>query len=345
MAKITIKIRQLADDDKNAWEEFILSRNEANFLQSWSWGEFHQTLGKVIERSGFYEKSKLVGIMQSIVEPAKRGRYLTVPGGPIIDWQNKSVVNVFLNQIKKIAKENNCVFVRVRPQLKSDDFSKKLFKNLGFIKAPMHLHAELTSQLDIQKSEEELMLQMRKATRYEIRKGIKEKIKISTSIDEKDIGNFYDLQIETAKRQKFIPFSYKFLYEQFKIFAQNGNALLYKASLGDKLLTQAFIIFYGNEAVYHYGASTDEGRRHPGAYLIQWEAIKEAKKRKMTRYNFWGVAPEGKNDHRFSGLSLFKRGFGGEDFGYLHAQDLVINKLRYLLNYIIESLRKKSRRV
>ena len=44
-----------------------------------------------------------------------------------------------------------------------------------------------------------------------------------------------------------------------------------------KLLAQAFIILYGNEAVYHYGASTDEGRNHPGAYLIQWEAVKEAK--------------------------------------------------------------------
>jgi lipid II:glycine glycyltransferase (peptidoglycan interpeptide bridge formation enzyme) len=79
--------------------------------------------------------------------------------------------------------------------------------------------------------------------------------------------------------------------------------------------------------------------------LIQWEAIKEAKKRGMTRYNFWGVAPENNPDHRFAGLSLFKRGFGGEDFEYLHAQDLIINKPRYLLNYLIESFRKIIRRV
>lgn len=341
MAEITVT----DIENKEDWEFFLKSRCEANFLQSWYWGEFHKALGKTIDRKGFYENKKLIGVMLSIVEPAKRGRYLTVPGGPIINWKNTSLTDSFLEQIKIIAKKNNCVFARVRPQLKSDEFSVNLFKNLGFIKAPMHLHAELTSQLDIAKSEDELMLQMRKATRYEIKKGIRMGIKISASENEKDIEKFYGLQIETAKRQKFTPFSYKFLHEQFKVFVQNGNALLYKAEFQNKLLAQAFVIFYGKEAVYHYGAGTDEGRRLPGAYLIQWEAIREAKKRNMTRYNFWGVAPLDKAYHRFAGLSLFKRGFGGEDFEYLHAQDLIINKPRYLLNYLVESFRKTIRRV
>jgi len=49
--------------------------------------------------------------------------------------------------------------------------------------------------------------------------------------------------------------------------------------------------FLRSEAAYHYGASTEEGRKYPGAYLIQWEAIKEAKKKEHKRYNFWGVPP------------------------------------------------------
>ena len=247
--------------------------------------------------------------------------------------------------MKKIAKEKNCVFVRVRPQLVSDDFSKNLFKKLGFINAPMHLHAELTSQLDITKTEEELLSQMRKTTRYEIKKAIKQGIKITASTDISLIKDFYDLQIQTAKRQNFVPFSYNFLHEQFKVFAESGHALLYNAEFNNKFLAQAFVIFYGKEAVYHYGASTDEGRNYGGAYLIQWEAILEAKKRGMTRYNFWGVSPIDKPTHRFSGLSLFKRGFGGQDVEYLHAQDLIINKPKYLINYAIETIRKTIRRV
>jgi lipid II:glycine glycyltransferase (peptidoglycan interpeptide bridge formation enzyme) len=283
--------------------------------------------------------------MLSVVENAKRGRYLTIPGGPIIDWQNPNLVDTFVKEIKRIAKEKNCVFTRVRPQLQSSEFSKNLFKRHGFINAPMHLHAELTFQLDITKDEQTLLSQMRKTTRYEIKKAISQNLKITSSTDPSLIKKFYDLQIETSKRQKFVPFSYKYLFEQFKVFAVEDKALLYSAYHENKLLACAFIIFYGNEAVYHYGASTESGREYPGSYLIQWEAIKEAKKRGMTRYNLWGVAPENKQNHRFSGLSLFKRGFGGEDFEYLHAQDLIINYPKYLINYAIESIRKKVRNV
>ncbi|MBI2330369.1 peptidoglycan bridge formation glycyltransferase FemA/FemB family protein [Candidatus Daviesbacteria bacterium] len=331
--------------DKKVWEDFLSKHPEANFLQSWNWGEFHKTLNHKIKRSGFIKDNKLVGVMLSVVENAKRGKYLTVPGGPIIDWQNKKLVTQFVEEIKRIAKAEGCVFARVRPQLESNDFSKNLFKKLGFIAAPMHLHAELTSQLDITPTEEQLLANMRKATRYEARKAGSLGIKIETNSDEKAIKKFYDLQLQTAKRQKFVPFSYQFLSEQFKIFLDNNQAVLYSAKLEDKLLAQAFIIFYGTEAAYHYGASTEEGRKYPGAYLIQWEAIKEAKRRDMKKYNFWGVSPEGDKDHRFSGLSLFKRGFGGADFEYLHAQDLIINYPRYLLNYLVELLRKKIRRV
>ena len=341
MAKI--KLEEISD--KIQWEGFISKHPEVNFLQSWYWGEFHLALGKKIHRSGFFSDGKLVGVMLSVVEDAKRGRYLTVPDGPIIDWKDKSISEAFVAEIKRIAEIEKCVFVRVRPQLQSDDFSKKLFASFGFKDAPIHLHAELTSQLDVTISENEILKNMRKATRYEIKKGTNEGIEVTSTDDPEALKKFYDLQLETAKRQKFVPFSFKFLSEQFKVFASEGKALLYSASFGKELLAQSFIIFYGQEAAYHYGASTDEGRKHPGAYLIQWEAIKEAKRRGIKRYNFWGVAPEEEKNHRFYGISIFKRGFGGEDFAYLHAQDLVINKSKYLINSLIENGRKRLRRV
>ncbi len=331
--------------DKNEWEGFLISHPEVSFLQSWYWGNFYLALGNEIQRTGFYRNRELLGVMLSIVETAKRARYLTVPGGPIIDWENKELIEVFVSETKRIAEEKKCVFVRVRPQLEANQNSEKIFSGFGFRDAPIHLHAELTTQLDITKPKDELLVGMRKTTRYEIKKAISSGVKIKTTTDPKSIKKFYDAQILTAGRQGFTPFSYNFIYEQFKVFADASKALLYSAELGGKLLAQAVIIFYGKEAVYHYGASTDRGRKYPGAYLIQWEAIKEAKKRGMIRYNLWGVSPTEKKNHRFYGISIFKRGFGGKDFEYLHAQDLVINYPRYVLNYVIENIRKRMRRV
>lgn len=338
-----IQVKQI--EDKNLWEGFLLHHPETSFLQSWYWGEFHHALGNSIHRTGFYKHDQLVGVMLSVVEDARRGRYLTVPGGPIMDWQDQEQVQMFVSEIRRLAGADTCVFVRVRPQLESSDFSKTVFKEQGFVNAPIYLHAELTSQLDITRTPDELIANMRKATRYELKKAIRLGIKITSTEDPQALQQFYDLQLLTSDRQKFVPFSYKFLHSQFEVFAKEKKALLYSAQHDGKLLAQAFIIFYGQEAAYHYGASTDDGRKFPGAYLIQWEAMQEAKRRGITRYNLWGVAPEDDKDHRFYGLSIFKRGFGGQDFEYLHAQDLIINRPRYWINSLIENTRKKIRHV
>ena len=234
-------------DDQKVWEGFLASHAEANFLQSWYWGEFHKNLGSKIHRVGFYVNNVLAGVMLSIVEDARRGRYLTVPAGPIIDWANNKFVLAFIAEIKKQAVDDKCVFARVRPQIESTDFSRKLFKDLGFVAAPIHLHAELTSQLDLTPTEERLLANMRKATRYEIKKGINQNIKITSTADPAAIKAFYDVQIGTSQRQKFVPFSYEFFYEQFKVFAAAGKVLLYRAELDNKLLAEGFIIFYGSE--------------------------------------------------------------------------------------------------
>jgi lipid II:glycine glycyltransferase (peptidoglycan interpeptide bridge formation enzyme) len=282
--------------------------------------------------------------MLAIVEPARRGRYLTVPAGPLIDWTDAGLVQAAKAEMSRIGKAEHCVFVRVRPQLLSTPENKRLFKKLGLRPAQMHLHAELTSQLDITEDEQVLLADCRKNTRYELKQAKKRGIVISQTTDPVAIDGFYELQLQTAKRHGFVPYGKRFLQEQFRIFAEANKVLLYSAHTQDgKLIAQAFVIFYGQEAAYHYGASTELGRTEPGAYAIQWEAIKEAKRRGCSRYNFWGVVLPEQTTHRFYGVSVFKRGFRGQDVEYLHAHDLVLRPLRYAPNFAIEYIRKRRR--
>ncbi|MDB5163472.1 MAG: hypothetical protein JWS12_89 [Candidatus Saccharibacteria bacterium] len=332
-------------EEQNSWEAFMAKHPEANFLHSWYWGEFHARLGKVVERRGFYNGSQLVGVLLAVVEPAKRGRHMVVPGGPIIDWNNKALVNAWVREVRAIAKQHNCLFVRVRPQLLDTKENRRLFQELGFNEAPMHVTADLTSQLDLSKSDDELRKAMRKGTRYELNRAHKLGIQVSATKEPIYLEEFCDLQLATAKRHHFVPFSKKFLSEQFKVLAEADKVLMYRATYQDKLLAMAFIIFYGPEAAYHYAASTDLAREFPGAYAIQQAAIAEARRRGCQRYNFWGVAEHGQTKHRFYGVSVFKRGFGGEDVAYLPAHDLPINQLRYAITYLFETGRRKSRRL
>ncbi len=341
MAGITVrKVETEAE-----WENFLATRPEVNFLHSWLWGDFHECIGHQVFRRGFYEDDKLVGVVLMIVEPARRGRHLVVPGGPIIDWHRRAIVQAWVDDSKKIAKEAKCVFVRVRPQLLKSPNSEHLFKGLKFRRAPMHLHAELTSQLDLTKSDEELKKAMRKGARYDLNRAHKFGIEVEATQSEDFLDEFYDLQIQTAKRQNFVPFSKKFLSEQFKVFSGAGHATMYRSTYEGKLLSMAFVIFYGQEAAYHYGASTQLAREYPGAYAIQWQAIQDARRRGCSRYNFWGVTEHGQTKHRFYGVSVFKRGFGGEDVAYLPAHDLVINRAKYVLTYSFETARRKLRKL
>ncbi len=324
---------------KKTWESFISKSNQATFLQSWAWGEFHQSLGKQITRVGFYQNKKLTGIALLIKNKAKRGTYLECPGGPIIPYKSSYLTQV-VRILKQIALDQKAIFIRIRPNQESSLKDLNNLKQAGFIKAPMHLHAESTLILDLKPTSEEIMAKMRKNTRYAIRKAIKEGVTITTSTNQEDIKDLYRLQLATVKRKGFVPFSEKYFLSQLQALKQDDHIKLFKATYKGELLAIAFIIFYQNEATYHYSGSSSKHRHIPASYLLQWEVIKQAKDRGLSSYNFWGYTDNPK--HRFYGPSLFKKGFGGEEVNYLSAHDLPI-KPRYYFTYIFETLRRKLR--
>lgn len=329
---------------KETWESFLATRSEANFLQSWNWGVFHEKLGKKIFRLGFFEGPQQVAAAQCVKEKAKRGTYITVAGGPLLDWHNQALLEFVFSEIKKVAKQEGAIFIRIRPQeLETSELKTKVQK-LGFREAPMHLTADLTLQLDLTHSTEELLAEMRKNTRYEVRRAEKENIVVKTSSNPADIQKFYEHQLVLAHKHSFVPFSYDFLYQQFATFVADGQAMLFHAYKGEELLASAFILFYHQEAVYHYGISTPANDHLPGSYACQWAAIQWAKGQGGLHYNFWGIAPQDKPEHRFAGVSTFKRGFGGQEVQYLPAQDLAVGWQYHVINQF-ELARKKMRRL
>lgn len=340
MAKYTVE----KITDKNLWEKFVLSRNPYSFLQSWAWGETNQKVGAKIFRIGFKKDGKLLGVCLLLREDAKRGPHLLIPGGPVISWDDKKLVSFFVDTIKNIAIQEKTWFIRVRPELRDSEESHNLFKSFGFVSAPMHLHAENTWILDISKSEEELLSGMRKTTRYLIKKSLNLNLKLEILNDPKSASILYKLQKETAKRHKFVGFSQKLFESEIESFAKDNNVRLFVCKKGRIVLAAAIIIFYGDSAYYHFSGSTSSFLDIPFSYFLQWQVIREAKKRGIRQYNFWGIAPNSDPKHRFAGVTLFKTGFGGERIDWLHAHDLPITPL-YWLTYSFETLRRTFRRL
>ncbi len=303
-----------------------------NFLQSHTWDKMNQLIGA--------KTIKIDGTL-GIIRDAKRGRYLEIPGGPLTDWQNEDAIRQHFTKIRKIAKENHCVFVRVRPELLKTPENLAKLKAAGLKPAPMHLAAEHTVIIDLTQPEEKLLENMRRQTRYEVRRAEKLGITVEKSNSKAIFDEFHQIQLETARRQNFIPPDHATLHAEREAFGD--NATIYKAVKDNEPIAYGLILLDGDEAAYYEAASTDLNRKLPGAYALIWDAIKTLKKQGVKRFNLWGIAPAGQPHHRYAGVTTFKTGFGGEIIEYVPAHDLVINPFRYLVNLVVETARKKRR--
>lgn len=333
--------------DKKIWEDFLLTCEQKTFLQSWNWGEFQQSLGYKIWRLGLYEGEQLISVALVIKHVARRGSFLLVPHGPITGFKihdlRFKILENLTEKLKELAKEEKVDFIRISPIWERTQENETLFSESGFRLRALHTHPESSWKLNIEPTEEQLLAGMRKTTRYLIKQAEKNDVEVFQSFDSKDVEIFNKMHLEVVKHQKFVPFSLNYFQKEFSAFAADNQIALFFARYQGKVIAASYGIFWSGMAFYHHAALLPEYKKIPAAYLLQWTAIQEAKKRGCNIYDFWGYAdPEKDRKHPYAGPTLFKMGFGGYKEEYVKTQDLVLSK-RYWLNYIIETIRKVRR--
>ena len=324
--------------DKKIWDAFLQKTSSFPFFQSWEWGDVQQLLQTPVERLGIYRGDTLLGVVQIVVIHARRGTYLHLRHGPVFLEQKKEYYDFLFSYLKQLAKKEQAAFIRFSPLLDQKTASEYFFKPY-FLDAPIHrMDAEVCWVLDITSSEEAILAGMRKSHRYLIRKALQgNDIKIHKTTDPKDMDKFLPLYKHLAQRKHFV--AHKGVKEEFSIFAKEKEGVLFFAEYQGKIISGALIDFVGDMAIYRHSASDEAYRNIPAMYLLQWEVIKEAKKRGMRKYNFWGIAPLGAKNHPWQGLTLFKTGFGGSQYEYMHAKDMPLSPL-YLKTFLIEYISK-----
>lgn len=325
-------------NEKEIWEKFLLERKEKTFLQSWNWGEFNKSMGNKIWRLGGYENEKLTEVILAVKIVAKRGSYL-------LAQHCFGISEIFLKKLKEIGQKENCDFIRIASLLEKNEENIKKIRSLGFLNSPMHASAyEATWKLDITLPEKELLKNMRKTSRYLIRQAQKdENIEVFRRWGLDDIDVFYKIHEEVVKIQKFTPFSLEYFKKEFSVFLPDDQVSLFFGKYRGKIIASSFVVFWSKIAFYHHAALLPEYHKVPVAYLLQWEAIKEAKRRGCKLYDFWGYVDPKKNPkHPWAGPTFFKMGFGGKPYEYVKTSDFPISK-KYWLIYLFEKLRKTKR--
>jgi peptidoglycan pentaglycine glycine transferase (the first glycine) len=328
-------------NDNKTWENFIFKQNFTSPFQSWSWGEFEKSMGNTFERIGMFQEGKLVGVLPIKKVYAKRGNYLHLRHGPVFKYEDQTLWSEFLHYIKEKARNEKFSFIRISPLIPKESLIAASNVITSFKESSMHdVDAEITWVLGVTPPADTLLKNMRKNTRYAIRRASRDGVKVLKTQDVHYLPHFWKIYQDTVQRQQWTAYSYEYIKTEFKILKKENRIDLFLARYKDIFIAGSLIIYFGNQAIYHHSGTLTKYAKIPASYAIQWQAIQEAKKRGLSWYNFWGISPlEGENNlkprsgHPWEGLTFFKMGFGGKKREFIHAKDIVVSPKYYITHF------------
>jgi len=255
-----------------------------------------------------------------------------------------------IEELKKIGKDNNCIFIQLEPNIPSSMVNDK-WSMVNLVPAARPLFTKYTFILDLTKSEDELLKAMHPKTRYNIKVAQKHGVKVLEDNSDKAFETYLKLTGETSKRQKFYAHTqnyHKLMWQTLKIVNHKLSIINRDQLTAHLLLAKykkeilvAWILFTFKDTLYYpYGASSNKHRETMASNLIMWEAIKFGKKLGLKKFDMWGaLGPNQNPKDPWYGFHKFKQGYGAELVEFIGSYDLIINPALYQIYKLADKLR------
>lgn len=216
--------------------------------------------------------------------------------------------NVSLEKVKRALGNWKLCFITVEPL---DEKQVIFFKLEGFKKSSSFSLPTKTLTINLEMSEKNILLKMHYKTRYNIKQAQKKGVLISHS---KDIHSFARNWQKHASERGFLLSQEKIVHALFTAFG--NNAYIFRAEKNNQILAELLILICDATAYYYYAYSTQEGKKCFTPTLLTWEAIRFAKEKNCTVFDFDGIYDARFPLERWKGFTRFKKGFGGNELSY-----------------------------
>jgi lipid II:glycine glycyltransferase (peptidoglycan interpeptide bridge formation enzyme) len=296
----------MGEYNQQQWDERVIDQG-GSILQSWKWGKFYETLG----HSVVYKQTEKFSYL-AIVEQLPFGKkFFYCPRGPVGDALSA------IDDLKSFHQDKEAIFIRVEPLNQV---------NLPF--ATKEVQPKHTWVVDLTSSEENLLMKMKPKTRYNINLAQRKKVTVREGGKE-DLLEFWKLLLETAQRNHFRLHPQNYYLTMWETLAPDFLKL-FLVEYNGIVLGACFVTVFGDTAVFLHGGSSEKNKDVMAPYLLHWEVMRQVKLSGIKYYDFGGIAPEGSSiSHAWSGITRFKKGFGGFEVSYPGTYDMIFSPIWY----------------
>ncbi len=330
-------LRSVPGEQHELWDRFVNEHPQGHFLQSWGWGELKAASGWHPLRLALWDTASntIVATAQILRRTAphvslRLGHLAYIPKGPVLDWCNETLCNAFFLQLHRCLRITGAIALRIElGQETGGNESAEILKRL----VPQKMHSIQAVQplrtiiLDITPDETLLLAQMKEKWRYNVRLAARKGVTIRVAETIEDVQTWYTLLETTAERDEFGIHTLAYYIQAWRTFATKNEARLLLAEYNGQLLAGIFVSVFARQAIYLYGASSNEQRQLMPNYLLQWEAIRWAKSCGAHSYDFWGIPETDAEDEAMAGVYRFKRGWGGRVVQFLGCYEYIYRPL------------------
>ena len=185
------------------------------------------------------------------------------------------------------------------------------FVNSKFKKYNSPFLPSKTVQIDLRRSEDQLLKEMHYKTRYNCKKATSDKMQATKS---DSIDKFAEFWQRCAGQRGMFLSQKKEIRAIYNAFSK--DAVIHYVHINNEWLSAILRISTSNVSYYMYAASTKDGKKLFAPTIITWEAIKAAKKEGKKVFDFEGVFDERFPLTSWKGFTRFKKGFGGIEVEY-----------------------------
>ena len=315
------------------WNATLAALPLAHVLQTWEWGQFKSRHGWT-PRYLMWNDDAGQARAAALILRRRLGRLplcvMYVPKGPVMDYADTPLVGQVLGDLERFARQSHAIFIKIDPDLNPHPLPFSPKGRREWIESSEQIQFRNTMEIDLRKSEDELLAAMHQKTRYNIRLAQKRGVTVRPGTLA-DLELLYAMYDETALRDQFIIRPLDYYGDAWGSFIEAGLAQPLIAEFENTPIAALILFHFAGRAYYFYGMSRDLHRNLMAPHLLQWEAMRWARAQGCTVYDMWGAPDTLDESDPMWGVYRFKQGFGGQFVQHIGAWDYSTSRPLYWL--------------